>query len=77
MAGLLEMLERLDPEQLRRLAQESGASVQQKPEQPMIQVPMYGIDGLRYESMPSQPVPVYDMEGFRYMYPDWMKSKGY
>jgi hypothetical protein len=107
MAGLLEMLERLDPEQLRRLAQEAGAYTQQKPEipswipsedqmtrnleklrehmtqpstpvyDPSIKIPTYDITGLGYDKMPDGPVPVYDIEGFRYMYPDWMKSKGY
>jgi hypothetical protein len=80
MAGLLEMIKRMDPEQLRRLVQESGASTQQKPQYTPLPTDREGVDYFRPqiydtegyrlgEPVKIQPVPVYDQEGFRYVNP--------
>jgi len=102
MAGLLDIIGRMDAEQLRKLVDSADAPVQGRPDlpswmpsptqldrnieklkgrefeqpisPPQVQVPIYDIDGFRYETMTEQMVPWYDTDGLRYVYPSQMKD---
>jgi hypothetical protein len=105
MAGLLDIIGRMDTEQLRKLVESADTPAQGRPDlpswmpspiqedqfieglerldgreferpfsPPQVQIPVYDIDGFRYETMQEQMVPWYDTDGLRYVYPSQMKD---
>ena len=76
MAGLLDMIGRMDPEQLRRLVESADAPAQGRPDLPswmpsptQLEKNIEKLEGRDFErpfSPPQVQVPTYDIDGFRY-----------